>query len=57
MNTVGRDRGEEISSLQLKIRSMGQENEGLSRKLQEFSLANRKIADYDNKIALLSQEI
>lgn len=41
----------------MKIRSLIQENEGLGRRLQEITSMNRKIAEYDNKIALLSQEI
>lgn len=41
----------------MKIRSLVQENEGLGRRLQEITSMNRKIGEYDNKIALLSQEI
>ena len=46
-----------MSSLEAKVRSLASENNELTRRLQELSNANRKIAEYDNKIALLSQEI
>ena len=36
---------------------MHDENEGLSRKMQELSNSNRKIAEYEGKISILSQEI
>ena len=34
-----------------------QENEELRRRLNELAEVNRKVAEYENKIALLSQEI
>ena len=34
-----------------------QENEELRRRLSELAEVNRKVAEYENKIALLSQEI
>lgn len=46
-----------MSSLEAKVRSLASENNELTRRLQELSNANRKIAEYDSKIALLSQEI
>ena len=39
------------------MKQMGQENEELRRRLQELGDVNRKVAEYENRIALMSQEI
>ena len=48
---------DENSSLEMKVRSLTQDNEELRRRLNDLGEANRKIAEYENRIALLSQEI
>ena len=39
------------------MKQIGQENEELRRRLQELGDVNRKVAEYENRIALMSQEI
>jgi peptidoglycan hydrolase CwlO-like protein len=56
-NSLAKDRTDEVNALENKVRSLAQENDGLGRRLQEFGNTNKKIAEYDGKIALLSQEI
>jgi len=46
-----------MSIYESRVRQTQQENDELRRRLQELGDANRKLAEYDNRIALLSQEI
>ena len=48
---------DENSSLEMKVRTLTQDNEELRRRLNDLGEANRKIAEYENRIALLTQEI
>ena len=48
---------DENSSLEVKVRGLTQDNEELRRRLNDLGEANRKIAEYENRIALLTQEI
>ena len=41
----------------MKVRGLTQDNEELRRRLNDLGEANRKIAEYENRIALLTQEI
>ena len=40
-----------------QITSLNQDNEDLRRKLKEFSDLNRKLAEYESRISMMSQEI
>ena len=40
-----------------RLKQVMQENDELRRKLQELGDINRKVAEYENRIALMSQEI
>ena len=48
---------DENSSLEMKVRTLTQDNEELRRRLNDLGEANRKIAEYENRIALLTQEL
>ena len=50
-----RQKTEELGSSENKNRSIQQENEQLRIRLQELSDINRKVAEYENRIALLTQ--
>ena len=47
----------QMSKLQNEFRVVCNENEELKKKIQELMNSNKKIADYENKVAMLSQEI
>lgn len=49
--------GQEGEKLKLMVNQLQKENEDLRRKLLETGDLNRKISEYENRIALLSQEI
>ena len=44
-------------NLENRLRQLSQENDELKRRLQELSDVNRKVAEYENRIALMAQEI
>jgi len=44
-----------MSKLQNEFKTVCGENDEMKRKIQELLNSNRKIAEYENKIALLSQ--
>ena len=46
-----------VQEWQTKYNRILQDNDDLRKRLTELSEVNRKIAEYENKIALLSQEI
>ena len=46
---------EEINNYDGRVRSISDEKEAMNRKIRELTDANRKIAEYDNKITVLSQ--
>ena len=46
-----------VTMYEQKITSINRESDQLKRRLQEVSEANRKLAEYENKIALMSQEL
>ena len=41
----------------MRLKQALQENDELKRRLQELSDVNRKVAEYENRIALMAQEI
>jgi uncharacterized small protein (DUF1192 family) len=43
--------------LEVRLKQALQENDELKRRLQELSDVNRKVAEYENRIALMAQEI
>jgi hypothetical protein len=46
-----------MSKLQNEFRIVCNENDELKHRVQELLNSNKKISEYENKIALLSQEI
>lgn len=48
---------EMLSSNDKRYKQSIQENDDLRRRLQELSEVNRKVSEYENRIALMSQEI
>ena len=42
---------------EIRVKQMAQDNDDLRRQLQELSNVSRKVAEYENRIALMSQEI
>ena len=55
LNGVIKSKIEEINNYDARVRSMLDEHETLNRKNQELINSNRKIAEFDNKITILSQ--
>ena len=47
----------QIGKLQNEFRIVCNENEDLKKRLQDLIGSNRKLGDYESKVALLSQEI
>ena len=52
-----RQSNQDREGIEARMKQMGQENEELRRRLQELGDVNRKVAEYENRIALMSQEI
>ena len=46
-----------VTTYESRITQVTNENEDLRRRLQELNDVNRKLAEYENRIALMSQEI
>ena len=46
-----------MSKLQNEFRIVCNENEDLKKRLQDLIGSNKKLGDYESKVALLSQEI
>lgn len=47
----------QINKLQNEFKGVCAENEDLKKRLQDLLGSNRKLADYESKVALLSQEV
>ena len=52
-----RQSNQDREGIEVRMKQIGQENEELRRRLQELGDVNRKVAEYENRIALMSQEI
>ena len=50
-----RQSNQDRESLENRIKQLTQENDDMRRRLQELNDANRKLAEYENRIAILSQ--
>lgn len=46
-----------ITTYESTLKKTSQENDELRRRLQELGDVNRKLSDYETKIAMLSQEL
>ena len=56
-DTQSRHETGELTDLRSRITFFGQENDLLTRRINEFGDVSVKITEYDNRIYLMSQEI